>query len=117
MNTNLGCAQLANASASALVALACAVFAIVYHRHAPWRSTSVGRHLMSFTLAIGALATYTVLATVWPEGVTATVLRTARTLLLLVIAGLVIQRTHMVLTAQHRGTSARPEADQNEPPH
>jgi hypothetical protein len=97
----MNCAQLANTTASALVALCCAVFAYVYHRHAPWRSTAVGRHLMSFTLAIGALGFYTVLITIWADGVPATVLRAVRTLLLVLIALLVMQRTRMVLNAQH----------------
>lgn len=96
-------AQLANAAASGLVALCCAVFAAVYHRHAPWRSTPVGRHLMTFTIAIGALGLYTVLVTIWPTGPTAAALRTSRTVLLLVIAGLVMQRTRMVLRAQQMG--------------
>ncbi|MFF1444102.1 hypothetical protein [Streptomyces sp. NPDC058295] len=96
-------AQLANVCASGLVALCCTIFAIVYHLHAPWQSTPVGRHVMTFTLAIGALAAYTVLVSVWPDGVVATVMRVARVLLLLAIAALVIQRTRMVLTAQHNG--------------
>lgn len=110
----MDCAQLANMTASGLVALCCAVFVVVYHRHAPWRSTTMGRHVMTFTIAIGALGAYTVLVTIWPAGVTGSVLRFARTLLLLLIAGLVVQRTHMVLTAQHRGALA--DADQSEPP-
>lgn len=97
----MNCAQLANTAASALVALCCAVFAYVYHRHAPWRSTAVGRHLMSFTLAIGALGAYTVLITIWEDGALATVLRAVRTLLMVLIALLVMQRTRMVLKAQH----------------
>ena len=99
----MDCAQLANTAASALVALCCTVFAIVYHVNAPWRSTPVGRHVMTFTVAIGALALYTVLVTVWPTGPTATALRTARVLVLLVIAVLVVQRTWMVWRAQHHG--------------
>lgn len=95
-------AQLANTAASGLVALCCAVFAYVYHRHAPWRSTPVGRHLMAFTLAIGALGAYTVFITVWQEGAAADVLRSVRTLLLVLIAVLVMQRTRMVLNAQHK---------------
>jgi len=95
------CAQLANTTASGVVALACLVFAVVYHLNAPWRDSAVGRHLMAFTLAIGALTAYTVIITFWPEGVPATVLRFTRTLLLLVIAGLIVQRIHMVLTFQH----------------
>jgi hypothetical protein len=97
-------AQLANTYTSALVALCCIVFAIVYHLHAPWRSTAVGRHLMVFTLAIGYLYAYTVLITIWPEGPTATVLRSLRITMSLLTGGLVIQRIHMVLRAQHRGS-------------
>ena len=108
---DLDTTQLANVSASGLVALCCTVFAIVYHVHAPWRSTPVGRHLMAFTLAIGALTAYTVIVSIWPDGITATVLRSARTVLLLVIAGLVLQRTRMVLSAQHKGTVLHPDGD------
>ncbi|MYW43036.1 hypothetical protein [Streptomyces sp. SID161] len=109
-------AQLANTAASGLVALCCLVFAVVYQVRAPWRSTSVGRHVMTFTLAIGALAAYTVVVTIWPDGLTAMILRYARTGLLLVIAGLVIQRTHMVLSAQHRGALLTHEPDRHQPP-
>lgn len=114
----MDCAQLANTAASGLVALCCAVFVVVYHRHAPWRSTSVGRHVMTFTIAIGALALYTVVITIWPEGAPAAALRFSRTVLLLVIAGLVLQRTHMVLSAQHRGQLLDDtEHDPGKPPH
>ncbi|WP_330328163.1 putative phage holin [Streptomyces pseudovenezuelae] len=113
----MDCAQLANTAASGLVALCCTVFAIVYHRNAPWRSTAVGRHVMTFTLAIGALSAYTVLITVWQEGVPAAVFRLVRTLVLLLIAALVVQRTHMVLSAQHRGALLDAEKDQPDPPH
>ena len=108
-------AQLANTAASGLVTLCCAVFAVIYHVHAPWRSTPVGRHLMAFTLAIGALAAYTVLVTVWPEGATITVLRSVRTVLLVVIAALVVQRTRMVLNAQHHATLLDSQPDQQDP--
>lgn len=111
-------AQTANLAASGLVALASLVFASVYHLRAPWRSTPVGRHLMTFTVAIGALGLYTVAITLWPDGGTASVLRTARTVLLVVIAVLVFQRTRMVLRAQHRGAllGSRPPHDQPGPP-
>ena len=109
----MNCSQLANITASGLVALCCAVFVIVYNRHAPWRSTAVGRHLMTFTIAVGALCLYTVLVTIWPVGIPAIVLRSVRTLLLLFIAALVVQRTHMVLSAQRRG-AALPEAEQHQ---
>jgi hypothetical protein len=110
----MDCAQLANTAASGLVALCCIIFAVVYHVHAPWRSTAVGRHLMVFTLAIGGLGAYTVLITIWPDGTAATVLRSLRTTLLVVIAGLVIQRTHMVLRAQHQGALLNSEPDRHD---
>jgi len=109
-------AQLANTAASGLVALCCIAFAVVYHLYAPWRSTPVGRHLMVFTIAIGALGAYTVLVTIWPEGPAGMVLRSARTLLLLLIAGLVLQRTHMVLNAQHRGAMTDTDREPPDPP-
>lgn len=114
---DMDCAQLANVSASGLVALCCTIFAVVYHVNAPWRSTAVGRHIMAFTLAIGALCAYTVVVSIWPDGITATILRSARTLLLLVIAGLVLQRTRMVLKAQHDDALTFAEPDPHDPPH
>ncbi|MFD8899905.1 putative phage holin [Streptomyces ardesiacus] len=95
-------AQLANLAASSLVALCSLAFGIVYNRYAPWRSTAVGRHIMTFTLTIGVLGAYTVAITLWNHGLPAVVLRSTRTLLLLVVAGLVVQRTRMVVRAQHR---------------
>lgn len=111
----MDCAQTANTAASGLVALCSLVFAAVYHRNAPWRSTPVGRHLMIFTLAIGALGAYTVIVTAWPDGIAATVLRFARTLLLLLIAALVMQRTRMVLQAQHHRDLHAVDTDQQHP--
>ncbi|MEU8469608.1 hypothetical protein AB0F30_17070 [Streptomyces sp. NPDC029006] len=111
----MDCAQLANTAASCVVALSCLAFAVVYHLHAPWRSTPVGRHLMAFTLAIGALAAYTVLVAIWPDGTPAMILRWLRTALLLVIAGLVIQRIRMVLSAQHSGVLLT-DSDRHEAP-
>ncbi|WP_240503126.1 hypothetical protein [Streptomyces prasinopilosus] len=109
---------MANLAASGLVALASLVFVIAYHLHAPWRSTPVGRHLMGFTAAIGALGAYTIAITIWPDGMVASVLRTARTVLMVVIAALVMQRIHMMVTAQHRGAllNTRPPHDQPGPP-
>jgi prepilin signal peptidase PulO-like enzyme (type II secretory pathway) len=109
-------AQISNTAASVLVALTCTVFAVVYHLHAPWRSTTVGRHVMTFTLAIGALGIYTVLIALWPDGLAASILRTVRTVLLVFIAGLVVQRTRMVLKAQHRGALLNAGTDRSDPP-
>ncbi|RSN55604.1 hypothetical protein DMH12_15410 [Streptomyces sp. WAC 04229] len=112
----MDCAQLANLAASSLVALCSLVFGVVYHRFAPWRSTPVGVHIMTFTLAIGALGAYTVAITVWDHGAPAMVLRTIRTLLLVVIAFLVMQRITMVVRAQHRGALHDTVQDQSGPP-
>ncbi|MGP3737895.1 putative phage holin (plasmid) [Streptomyces sp. GDS52] len=111
-------AQITNLAASGLVALASLVFVIAYHLHAPWRSTVVGRHLMGFTAAIGALGAYTIAITIWPDGAAASVLRTARTALLVVIACLVVQRIRMVVTVQHQGAllGTRAPHDQPGPP-
>ncbi|KPC95041.1 hypothetical protein ADL27_11230 [Streptomyces sp. NRRL F-6602] len=109
-------AQITNFTASGLVAAASLVFAVVYHLHAPWRSTPVGRHLMAFTIAIGLLSLYTIAITMWPDGTPATVLRATRTGLLLVIAGLVVQRIHMVITVQHRNTLIAPHDQPGPPP-
>lgn len=108
-------AQLANLAASALVTLTCLTFAVVYHLHAPWRASTMGRHVMGFTLSIGALTAYTVAITVWPDGTPASVLRTGRTVLLLVIAGLVVQRTRMVLRAQQRAALLEPRVPYDQP--
>lgn len=112
----MDCAQLANIAASGLVALCSVVFAVVYDRHAPWRSTPVGRHIMTFTLAIGALGIYTVAITLWDHGVPAMVFRTGRTLLLVVIAVLLVQRTRMVVRAQHAGALHDVGRDRPGPP-
>ncbi|MFJ6069035.1 hypothetical protein ACIQHU_39100 [Streptomyces tendae] len=112
----MDCAQLANLAASSLVALCSLAFGIVYSRFAPWRSTAVGRHIMLFTLTIGALGAYTVAITVWDHGAPAVVLRSTRTLLLLVIAGLVVQRISMVVRAQHRRALHDAVQDPSGPP-
>ncbi|QKW31418.1 hypothetical protein HUT11_35220 (plasmid) [Streptomyces seoulensis] len=109
------CTQLANTAASGLVALCCLVFAIVYHLNAPWRSTPVGRHVMGFTLTIGALTAYTVAITFWPHGLVASVLQVIRTCLLLVTAALVLQRIHLVIRAQHRRIPLDVERDPERP--
>lgn len=97
----LGVDQWANVAASMLAFLACVGFAVVYHTQAPWWRTDVGRNLMLFAAAVGALCLHTVLITVWPEGGAAAVLRGARTGVLVSIAVLMVQRTRMVIAAQH----------------
>lgn len=92
--------QLANLSASGLVCLASLVFAVAYHLLAPWRSTPIGRHMMSVTISMGLLGLYTILATIWPHGPTLGALRLGRTILLFGLALQLIQRTRLLIAAQ-----------------
>lgn len=94
--------QLVNTLASGLVVACSALFMITYHVKAPWRSTEIGRHLMAVAGTIGALGLYTILILVWPHGTAAGVLRTARTVLLVAVAALMVQRTVWVLRAQRK---------------
>lgn len=102
MGRDLGVYEWVNTIASMIAFLACLAFAAVYHHRAPWWRSAVGRNLMGFAGAVGVLCLYTVLITVWPHGCTAAVLRSVRTAVLLTIAGLMVQRTWMVVRAQHR---------------
>lgn len=97
----LGADAWVNAVMSALGAIACAVFVITYHRRAFWWRNEVGRNQMAFAAVIGALCVYTVLATIWQgdECVLMT-LRLIRTLVLLAVAGLMVQRTRLLIKAQ-----------------
>lgn len=108
-------AQILNLAASALVALFAAVFVVTYHLLAPWRRTVMGWHLMLFTAAIGGLGLYTVVVTITGlDGTPAMILRYARTVLLLFIAALIMQRTWMVWSAQRPAPASsgrRPETD------
>ncbi|MEW2518119.1 putative phage holin [Actinacidiphila alni] len=92
--------QWANAAASACVALSSLVFVVTYTCLAPWRATVAGRHVMAVTIVIGLLGTYTVAITLWPG--TAPALRVARIVVVLSMAGLLAQRTWMVIRAQRR---------------
>ena len=94
-------AQLANVSASGLIAVTAAVAATVYHLRAAWWRSRWGRNVMGVTISIGLLGLYTVLVgLVWPAGPVTTVLRVGRTVVLVVLAGLLLQRTQLVLDAQ-----------------
>ncbi|WP_327066915.1 putative phage holin [Kitasatospora sp. NBC_01302] len=93
--SRLNWSQLANAGASALIALSCVRTVLVYRR-APWRSSRVGRHMMTATLSIGLLGAYTVAATLWPTGCIADVLRVVRVAVLIILAVLMHQRARMV---------------------
>lgn len=96
-------AQIANVSASGLVAGAAGVAAAVYHWKARWWQSRWGRHVMAVTVSMGLLGLYTVLVTlVWPAGPVTSVLRVARTVLLVIVAGLLVQRARLVVEAQRR---------------
>ncbi|MFJ8923830.1 hypothetical protein ACIREK_30685 [Streptomyces sp. NPDC102415] len=98
--------QLANLLVSGLVAACAVAFVVTYWRLAPWRSTPTGWYLMTFAAAIGGLGAYTVVITlVGLDGTTATILRIVRSVLLLTMAGLLLQATRLVLRAQRRRTT------------
>jgi hypothetical protein len=92
--------QWSNVAASMLVTVVCAVFVVTYHVRVTWWRSEVGRNLMALAAAIGALFLYTVLASLWPGGCLAMVLRWVRTALALAIAAVMVQRTRMLLKAQ-----------------
>lgn len=105
-------AQILNLAVSALVFLCSMTFVGTYHLMAPWRRTYMGWHLMLFTGAIGLLGLYTVVVTITGlDGAPAMVLRYVRSSLLLLVAGLMLQRTWMVWTAQHRPARATATSD------
>jgi hypothetical protein len=100
-------AEWVNTVVSGIVFLSALVFVVTYHLKAPWRSTAMGWHLMSLGAAIGALGAYTVaIAMVGQEGPAAAALRILRAVVLLLIAGLLAQRTAMVIHAQRRASDS-----------
>ena len=100
MSTDLGVDAWMNAIMSALGAVACAAFAITYHLRAYWWRSEVGRNQMAFAVVIGLLCLYTVGATFWQGECTLIVLRSIRTAVLLAVAGLMVQRTRLLIKAQ-----------------
>jgi hypothetical protein len=98
---NLGVDEWMNVAMSTLAALVCAAFVVVYHVKAPWWRSEVGRNLVGFAAAVGALCLYTVLATfLQGDECALTALRSFRTLVLLAVVGLMVQRTRLLLRAQ-----------------
>ncbi|WP_405506300.1 hypothetical protein OG323_05925 [Streptomyces cyaneofuscatus] len=89
--------RLLNVTTSAVMAATGVVFMVTYHLLAPWWRSETGRHLMGFGAAVTALSAYTVAITAWPEFWP---LRLVRTIVVLAIAALFIQRTVMVIRAQ-----------------
>ncbi|MEU6347225.1 hypothetical protein ABZ883_40535 [Streptomyces sp. NPDC046977] len=102
-------ARLTNLIGSGLVALACARFVIIYHLRAPWRRTATGRHIMGLVAVIGVLGLYTILITVWPEGLFADILRAVRSTILVVMAAVILGFTRMVTHAQRQDHDRPPE--------
>lgn len=96
-------AQLLNTLMSGLLAVCAAAFVVVYHRYAPWRTTTFGRYFMLLTVAIAAFPLYTVLLTVWPVGPTAAVLRVIRVALQGALVVAIVRLAVLVVQEQRRG--------------
>lgn len=93
--------QWMNIGMSILAALACGVFALVYHLRATWWRSEIGRNQMLFAATVAALCLYTVAATIWQNDVCVLlILRSVRTLVLMSVAALMVQRTRLFLKAQ-----------------
>lgn len=97
---DMGVDQWVNMASSALAALACLAFVVTYHVKTTWWRSRTGRNLMGLPAAIGALFLYTVLVSLWPDGCFAIVMRGVRTLLAVVISGLMVQRLRILLRTQ-----------------
>ncbi|MEU5496190.1 putative phage holin [Streptomyces griseofuscus] len=99
--SDLGVDTWMNATMSALGAIACAVFAITYHLRATWWRSDIGKNQMAFAVVIGLLCLYTVAATIWQgDRCVLVALHIVRTVVLLAIAVLMVQRTRLLLKAQ-----------------
>lgn len=98
--TELSVDQWVNVAGSALAAMVCAAFCVIYHLRTTWWRSQTGRNLMGLPAALGLLFLYTVLVSLWPDGCFAIVMRGVRTLLALVISGLILQRIRILLMAQ-----------------
>ncbi len=96
-------AELLNAVVSGTVALCSAAFLTEYTRRARWEAHAVGRYFVIAVATIGLLGLYTAVITfVDLDGILASVLRVIRSVLLLGIAGLLIQATVAVRRAYPR---------------
>ncbi|WP_393073399.1 hypothetical protein [Streptomyces sp. LN704] len=109
---NLSIDQWVNFAASMLAVLACPIFITTYHARAFWWRSDIGRNLMLFAAAVGVLCIYNVLVTVWPDGCLAIVMRGIRTVTVLGISALMVQRTSLVLKAQREHHDRREHHDQ-----
>lgn len=82
----------------------CGAFVLLFHLRARWWRTDLGRDQMGPPAAIGALCLYTILASLWPDGCAAIVLRGVRTAIILGITVLMTQRIRMILQARREHT-------------
>lgn len=99
--SDLGVDEWVNVIASGWAALACVGFAVTYHLRATWWKSGVGRNQMWFAAVVAALCTFTVLATVWQgDECVLMALRISRTMVLLAVAVLMVQRTRLLIKAQ-----------------
>lgn len=98
---DIGVDEWVNVGASTLAGLACLAFAVTYHLRVSWWRSEVGRNLMAFAVAVAALCVYTVLATLMKgDDCALMALRIFRTVVLLSVAALILQRRHLLLKAQ-----------------
>lgn len=99
--------QWINVASSLLAAVVCAGFVIVYTAKAPWWSSRIGRNLVGFAAAVGLFCLYTVLVSLWPDGCFAIVMRGVRTVAVLAISVLMVQRTRILLIVQRDPRDSR----------
>lgn len=100
--------QWMSVSASMVAVAFCAVFAITYHLRAPWWRSEVGRNQMGFAAMVAALCLYNALASLMQDDACALlILRIFRTVVLLGVTGLMVQRTRLLLKAQRTHRSDR----------
>jgi len=86
---------------SLLAVLVCTAFAAVYHLRATWWRSEVGRNQMSFAATVAALCLYNALGSFMQGDACALLaLRIFRTLVLLAVSGLMVQRIRLLLKAQ-----------------
>ena len=75
--------------------------ATVYHLRARWWDSRTGRHIMGVTVSVGWLGLHTLLVSlVWRTGPVAAGLRIGRTVVLVFLAVMMMQRVLLVIDAQ-----------------
>ncbi|WP_052683184.1 hypothetical protein [Streptomyces sp. FxanaA7] len=93
--------QWMNVAMSLLAVLLCTAFIVIYHLKAPWWRSKIGRNQVAFAATVAALCLYTALATFLQDDPAALMaLRIFRTVVLLSVAALMVQRIHLLLKAQ-----------------